>query len=530
MSDTSRFEASAPMHAGSVVHETGAVDDGEHESEAVHEHGSAQYDIVVVGAGISGIAAAALLEAAGRRVVVLEARDRVGGRTWSDHSPGFSVDRGASWIHGVDGNPLIPLVEAMKVRTAEFTVGSFQAGGRPIADHDASGALMDDAAQREWLDDIAAVDEALVHAIDASQPGDTYGTVVERAIEAVGLDGADVDRDSAERAHRADRTPQADRADRTHRADRADRADRARSFHMHRVEEQCGAWIDQLDAHGLDDDVIEGDEVIFPDGYDVFARTLARGLDVRLGQIVHTIEWRADELRTDEWRTDERHADDAVTVHTQDAVFRARQAIVTVPLGVLKTGAIRFDPALPAPVSDLVDRIGMGVFDKVFLQFPERFWQPGAYAIRLHGAGGWPWHSWYDVSVVSGTPMLLTFAAGPWGRKMEQMADGEVVASVLDALHTMYGDAVPEPTGTWITRWGQDPFALGSYSYLPVGVHNEERDGLAEPIGGVLQLAGEATWSQDAATVHGALLSGHRAAEQALGRTIELGSLAELVR
>jgi monoamine oxidase len=448
-------------------------------------------------------------------VVVLEARDRVGGRTWTDHSAGFSVDRGASWIHGIDGNPLVPLIEAFGVRTAEFTVGSFQAGGRPIADHDASGRLMDVAAQREWLDDIAAVDEALLSTIAASQPGDTYGTVVGRAIAAVGLEspGGSSPGGDASGADSADAVASADAAsaDAAFADAAADRADRARSFHMHRVEEQCGAWIDQLDAHGLDDDVIIGDEVIFPDGYDVFARTLARGLDVRLGQVVHEVEW----------------VDTGVTVRTADATFRAEQAIVTVPLGVLKAGTIRFEPALPAPIADLVDRVGMGVFDKVFLQFPERFWEPDVYAIRLHGAGGWPWHSWYDVSVVSGTPMLLTFAAGPWGRHVEEMGDAEIAASVLGALRTMYGDAVPDPTGSWITRWGQDPFALGSYSYLPVGVLNEERDGLAEPIGGVLHLAGEATWSEDAATVHGALLSGHRAAERVLGREIELDDLQE---
>jgi len=437
-----------------------------------------RFDTIVVGAGMAGVTAATLLGRGGRRVVVLEARDRVGGRTWTDRDAGFSVDRGASWIHGVDGNPIVPLAEALQVRTAEFTVGTFQAGGRPIADHDATGRLMDDAAQREWLDDAAAVDAALIGAIEASVDGDTYRTVVERAISAVGLEG--------------------------------DRAERALSFHMHRVEEQCGAWIDQIDAHGLDEDYVVGDEVIFPDGYDVFATRLGAGLDIRLGQIVREIAWTGS----------------GVTVRTDDAAFEADSVVVTVSLGVLKSGAIAFAPALPSPVAQAIERVGMGVFDKVFLQFPERFWEPGAYAIRLHGAAGWPWHSWYDVSVVSGRPTLLTFAAGPWGREVEGMADEEIAASVLEALRRMYGDAVPVPVASWITRWGQDPYALGSYSYLPVGVHHGEHDAMATPVGGVLHLAGEATWGEEPATVHSALLSGHRAAERILGRPVDLGELA----
>ncbi|MFI2410445.1 flavin monoamine oxidase family protein [Streptomyces sp. NPDC018947] len=93
-------------------------------------------DTIVVGAGIAGITAARLLRAAGHRVVVLEARDRVGGRIWTDRTAGFCVDRGASWIHGLTGNPLTTLVSALGMETREFTVGSFQAGGRsPTTTH-----------------------------------------------------------------------------------------------------------------------------------------------------------------------------------------------------------------------------------------------------------------------------------------------------------------------------------------------------------------------------------------------------------
>ncbi|MFD4652424.1 flavin monoamine oxidase family protein [Streptomyces sp. NPDC058441] len=436
-------------------------------------------DTIVVGAGIAGITAARLLHAAGQRVVVLEARDRVGGRIWTDRTAGFSVDRGASWIHGLTGNPLTELVTALEMETHEFTVGSFQAGGRPIADYDESRRLLDDDATRQWTIDVDTADDLFQRTVAASGPDESYATAAERALAATGWE--------------------------------PERAERVRAFYRHRTEEQCGAEIEQVAAHALDEDTIEGDEVIFPGGYDALPQALAEGLDVRLGMTVTAITRSATGVRVD----------------TEDESFEAAHVIVTVPLGVLKAGAIEFAPALPEAVAGPIARLGMGVFNKVFLQFRDRFWQDDVYAIRQHGRAGVPWHSWYDVSAVSSKPMLLTFAGGAWGREIEQKTDEEVVSSVLRSLREIYGDSVPEPVAHWITRWGVDPLALGSYSYVAVGSSHDDHDAMAGPIDGVLHFAGEATCGREPATVHGALQSGHRAAERILGSPI---SPAELTR
>lgn len=440
------------------------------------------YDTIVIGAGMSGVTAARMLADAGASMLVLEARDRIGGRMNTDRSAGFPVDLGASWVHGIDDSPLWELVQALGVPTIEYTVGSFQAGGRPIENFDGDGARMAGAATAKWVDDVTEADRLLVEEIAASSPGDTYLDVTERALDRSGLD--------------------------------PERIDEIREFFRHRVEEQCGAWIGDLDAHGLDEDEIDGDEVIFPHGYDELPRRIAAGLEIRLDHVVTRVVRTAD----------------GVVISTADGEFSARTALVTVPLGVLKAGSIRFSPPLPDAVAGPVERLGMGVFNKIFLQFPERFWDDDSYVLRALGEAGEHWHSWYDVSAVSGLPTLLTFAAGPFGTRMQELTDDEIVADVLAALHRLYGDAVGAPTARWITRWGHDPFSNGSYSHLTVGSSHHDHDDLAGPVDGVLHFAGEATWGDEPATVGAAYYSGHRAAERILGRSIDLAAFAAAIR
>ncbi len=443
-----------------------------------------RFDTVVIGAGIAGLTCARMLADTGRRVVVLEARNRIGGRMHTERSAGFPVDLGASWIHGIADSPLWELVRALDVPTIEFTVGSFQPGGRRIEHFDATGAPMGADETEQWIADVGAADALLVDAVARSSPGESYLQLTERALAASGL--------------------------------APERIGEIREFFRHRVEEQCGAWIGDLDAHGLDEDAIDGDEVIFPRGYDELPRRIAAGLDVRLGHVVESVARR--DGGEDEW-----------LVRTGEGDFVGATVVVTVPLGVLRSSAIRFDPPLPRTATGPIARLGMGVFNKVFVQFPERFWGEGTYAIRALGDAGARWHSWYDVSAISGIPTLLTFAAGPFGRSMQALADEAVVDDSLTALRALYGAAVGDPLAWWVTRWGEDPFAAGSYSHLPIGSSYRDHDMLAEPIDGGLHFAGEATWGAEPATVGGAYCSGHRAAERLLGRPVDRAEFAAAI-
>src|SRR5690606_1261536 len=113
-----------------------------------------RFDTIVIGAGVSGLTAARLLTSEGRRVVVLEARDRVGGRVVSDRRYGFATDLGASWIHGITDSPVAAAAEALGMRTVEFTVGGYQPYSRPIAYCGPDGRRLSDDATRAFVADI----------------------------------------------------------------------------------------------------------------------------------------------------------------------------------------------------------------------------------------------------------------------------------------------------------------------------------------------------------------------------------------
>ncbi|GGG11029.1 amine oxidase [Rhodococcoides trifolii] len=434
-------------------------------------------DTLVLGAGIAGSTVARILAGAGRRVIVLEARDRVGGRLWTSRTGGDVLDYGASWIHGVDGNPLATAADAFGLRTTEFTVGSFQPDGRPIAYYSPAGIRLTDDDAARFASDIHSFDVVLARVVTASERGTSYGDCVDAA-----LSQCDWDDDRRARVH---------------------------EFMRHRAEEQLGVWIDDLDAHGLDDDAIFGDEVVFPDGYDRLATHLTDGLDVRLEHTATRVTWSST----------------GVTVETDRGVFEAARTVITVPVGVLKSSGFVVEPELPDPVARALRRLEMNAFEKVFLRFPTKFWDDDVYAVRRQGEAGRWWHSWYDVSVPGGSPTLLTFAAGPCARETRNWPDTRIADSVLDALRELYGDLVVRPDRVHVTRWQDDPFSRGSYSYPTVGSTPTDHDDLATPVGGVLHLAGEATWTDDPSTVTAALRSGHRAAERILGRAVAFDEL-----
>jgi monoamine oxidase len=432
---------------------------------------------LVIGAGVAGLTAARLLHLNGNSVMVLEARERLGGRLHTEHRDGYITDMGASWIHGIDGSPVEAMCAALGMPMVEFTVGSFQPDGRPIRYFDPEGVPLSEEQALAFTQDIHYFDTVLAQVIDTIPSGSSYAQAVDQALEITQWD--------------------------------RERAQRVREYMQHRTEEQDGAHFTLIDAHGLDNEEVDGDEVVFPRGYDQLATGLAQNIDVRLNHLVTGVTWSTE----------------GVTVHSTQGDFTADQVIITVPVGVLHSGEFRIEPPLPDLTNKALRSFRMNDFEKIILRYDTKFWDEDIYAFRRQGPAGDWWHSWYDLTSVHGTPALLTFAAGPCAIETRHLSDEEVTELVTVALREIYGESVPLPHTVHRTNWKEDPFALGAYSYLIVGADTSEHDNLATPVEGVLHIAGEATWRDDPATVTAAMMSGHRAAENVLSRSLNISQL-----
>ena len=113
----------------------------------------------------------------------------------------------------------------------------------------------------------------------------------------------------------------------------------------------------------------------------------------------------------------------------------------------------------------------------------------------------------------AGAPTLLFLYGGRFSRDtQENKTDDDIVASALGVLETIHGNPIPTPTETRVTRWTTDPYSLGSYSFIPAGASPDDMRQLAEPVAGRVLFAGEATYFEYHATVHGAMMSGMREA------------------
>jgi monoamine oxidase len=220
---------------------------------------------------------------------------------------------------------------------------------------------------------------------------------------------------------------------------------------------------------------------------------------------VDRIEWSRKDVRISATRSGE-----SLTV-------RARQAIITVPIGVLRSRLLSFSPPLPQQKQTAIDAIAMGPVVKVVLDFRSAFWervQNGRY--RDAGFFRAPDCALRTLwtRVPQRTPLMVAWAGGGAAQRIIKKSV-DPIEGALDACQALFPDvdARAQMRNAYYHDWQADPFACGAYSFLRVGAGNA-REILAEPLEDTLFFAGEATWSNDGGTVAGALESGYRAAEQ----------------
>jgi monoamine oxidase len=419
--------------------------------------------VLVIGAGIAGISAARKLQAEGVEVVALEARNRVGGRIWTDHSLGVPLDLGAAWIHGNSlDNPVAKIVEDNDIKTLVTDYDK-------AITYDTDGTLLED----------GVVTEADEFFFDVLQEAEAYGETLKQDISLQeGLEQALSNKRLSAQGHRL-------------------------FDHMTSVwiEHEYGADVSELSLwNAQQGEAFDGDDVLFPGGYQQLIDVLALGLDIRVNHVVSKVSYSAN----------------GVSVTTNQGVFQADYAIITLPLGVLQSNAVTFSPALPQEKIEAIQSLGMGSYNKTCLRFPKVFWPKEPDWLDYVNNPKGLWSEFLNICHYGDAPILIGINPGTVGRELEILSDKETVESAMNVLKTMFGKAIPEPSAFKIARWHGDPFAKGAYSFIPVGSSGDTLDALAANVNDKLFFAGEATSRDYQSTVHGGYLSGLRAADEIL--------------
>ena len=431
-------------------------------------------DILVIGAGAAGLAAAARLAAAGRSVLVLEARDRIGGRIWTCSEPAIPmpIELGAEFIHG---------------------------------EPDATFALL-----RRF--GVPAVDTQGPHWTCRGGRVSLRGTLFKRV-------------ESALRSHRAslrarDLSFEAFLA----RIPAARLPRDARALAIALVEGFDAADPTQVSARSIVEEWVGGEALDAPQfrplgGYGALLASMAAMLEqggtrLQLHSVVREVRWEAGAVEVEGVRLGESFR------------VRANRAIVTLPLGVLQipqgaAGAVRFDPPL-AGKDQALRQLGSGPVLKAVMRFGEAFWERAA-------RGGCRDAAFFHVpdaafptfwtALPMRVPLLVAWAGGPRAARLAGADRDEVLEVALASLRSAFGARIARRMrleSAAMHDWQQDPFARGAYSYVLTNGRAARRV-LARPLRETLYFAGEATDSRgEAGTVAGAVQSGEAAARAAL--------------
>lgn len=439
--------------------------------------GAAQGDgkIIVIGAGPAGLTAARVLQDQGREVLLLEGRDRIGGRLHTVDFGGTLVDEGANWIHGVPKNPLHQLVKDAGMATIKEDFGHplrlsvFDSGtGRRV------GVLR--TLYMLWRAN-RLISRFTHEPLSADHSEENLAERFEK--EVAGVQG--------ELSKRLFRYGIRTIVDLT-------MAEKSENLHPN--------------ALAINPDYEDTDDYMIDGGYREMINRLADGLHIRLGRPVQKISY-------------DEHG---VTVVTDQESYQGSHVIVTVPLGVLKSNRITFDPPLPAQKTKAIKNLGFGNVEKIFLKFETAFWRSSSQQSKhlIHVAetvGDFP--AFLDLTRTAGQPVLCTLISGDQARRFSK--DPELlIEEATGVLAAMFPDKYEDPTAVHVSNWQNDPFAGGSYSTPTVATSTDDYDELAAPVGGRVLFAGEATYREHAGFVEGAMGSGVREARRILGQGVDL--------
>ncbi len=406
---------------------------------------AADPDVIIVGAGSAGIAAARRLLAAGLTVNVLEARDRIGGRTLTRTFKGHPLDLGAHWLHAGPINPLVKLgLERREPLRRAPVDGHFFVRGRPGSR--AESAALDRA--------FAMADRAMTQA--ATARGDQAAAKV---LPPMGPQGR-------------------------------------RVAAIHGL--VSGRPLKEVSLHDFPS-MEYADNLFIAGGLGAYVSRLARGLPIRLGAAVRSIDWSAGGVR----------------VESSAGTLRAKAVVVTTPMAVLQQDAVRFAPALPDAVQEAIHGFTQGVYEHVVLHWPDSPFRGADRLASLTGAHREPPGL---LTCIDNTPFHFFELDQPTAAGFDRRDAHAPYRFARVVLAEHFGHrAIRNLTTLHSTAWRNDSWSRASWAVVPPGLY-PIRDTLKAPVGGRIWFAGEALSRAQWGTAGGAWEEGERAAGEIIGR------------
>lgn len=415
--------------------------------------------IIIIGAGIAGLAACTKLMKYGFDVMILEGRQRAGGRICTDYQLGLPIGCGAAWIHGVDGNPMMQLAQRFNINMvpADYTrFIKYTKTGQPISpeiDQAFETKFTELLKQAKKLAFDSKEDISLHDALNQLIQPNTF-TAIEKDLFAVKL-----------------------------------------SFFQGYI----GDDYEFLSARYWDqEEVWSGENCFLADSYQPIIDGLAKACKIHFNTIVTAVN----------------HRESDVEIITSQGSFHAHMAIITLPLGVLKSKQVIFNPVLPNAKQQAINRLGMGLLNVCAIRFPTAFWPISDQAMIFTEFDDNQINTFINLQYFIKQPILLGYYGGELARHVENYSSSQLVEKTLYQFRKKFGKHIPDPESFFSTRWLHDPFSYGAYSYVATGASSTDYEELAKPIENRLFFAGEATSAKYLATTHGAYLSGIREADR----------------
>jgi len=409
--------------------------------------------VIIIGGGISGLAAAHKLKSEHIDVLVLEAQSVLGGRLKTDRTNGVVFDEGASWIHGPLDNPISALAQKAKMQTVVTKDSSLivyneegELYGSTDLDNneDRFNFILDDIGGRK---NISVFDYFNKH----------YPELLKDNLWIYMLSAY--------------------------------------------LEFDSGGDITKLSSkYFYDDKAFKGEDQIVTNGYDKIIEYLSHEIPVELNTIVNQIDY----------------TNKTVEIITNKDTYYADYVLVTVPLGVLKKESIVFSPTLRRKTYKAIEYLQMGTVNKFLCVWDDAFWNVNKQYIGYTSKEKGKFNYFLNIKKINNDNALMTFAFGEYSKETEEMNDSEIEDAIMEHLRKIYGESIPSPKVVKRTYWNSNPFTYGSYSYVGLGGKSRYYNYFSQPKKSHLYFAGEHTSKDFRGTVHGAYLSGIREANRIL--------------